>query len=424
MIEHHERAAIIKSVRKLVADKLFHPWWSIKQIEDKAATIEVLAPDLQNASEDEFQEKLNAWLTEFGLSHMAFFHVSGRQVPPQFAIGAQLRGFANGEGYAWYVQHLAKGGAADQAGIRLGDAVVAINGRAIAPPEELRFQLGKSHDLMVRSPDGRKRIINLALANAKANDRPPMLMPEPLSDEVLEHGVGLIRIATFPGAIGFDFARKFDSIIAKFKALGCDRLIMDLRGNPGGGLGSLRVMSYLVSNRQPTGYSLTRLGRTKNLTMNSAPRIDRIPDRKIGLWLMALRFGLLHRDRTLGLWTESLGVQPFHGKTILLVDEFTRSAAEMIAGFASKATAAMIVGARTPGQVLGAANFKLAGDYRLRIPVTAWYMRDGEIIEGKGVVPDLLISPSLAELREGRDVQLEAAITAIGSESSFKVGAH
>ena len=240
-----------------------------------------------------------------------------------------------------------------------------------------------------------------------------MLMPDPLTDEILEHGVGLVSIATFPGAIGFDFAQKFDLIIKKFNTAGCDRLIIDLRGNPGGGLGSLRVMSYLVSDRQPTGYSLTRRGRSKHLTMKSAPAIDRIPAQKIELWLMALRFGFLHRDRTLGLWTESLGIQPFHGKTVLLVDEFTRSAAEMIAGFASKANAAMIVGAQTPGQVLGATNFKLAGDYRLRIPVTAWYMSGNEIIEGKGVLPDRLISPSLEEIRNGRDVQLEAAIESV-----------
>ena len=44
-----------------------------------------------------------------------------------------------GEGHAWYFQHLAKGGIADQAGIRRGDAVIALNGHKIEPPEEPRF---------------------------------------------------------------------------------------------------------------------------------------------------------------------------------------------------------------------------------------------------------------------------------------------
>ena len=75
-----------------------------------------------------------------------------------------------------------------------------------------------------------------------------------------------------------------------------------------------------------------------------------------------------------------------------MVDEFTRSAAEMIAAFASKSKVATLVGSQTPGQVLGAANFKLPGEYRLRIPLTAWYMWDDEMIEGKGVMPDVLVN--------------------------------
>lgn len=102
--------------------------------------------------------------------------------------------------------------------------------------------------------------------------------------------------------------------------------------------------------------------------------------------------------------------QPFHSRVVLLVDEFTRSAAEMVAAFASKAKIVTLVGTCTPGQVLGAANFKVGGDYRLRIPVTAWYMPDGELIEGKGVKPDCEVRPSLENLRAGIDVQMEEAV--------------
>jgi hypothetical protein len=52
----------------------------------------------------------------------------------------------------------------------------------------------------------------------------------------------------------------------------------------------------------------------------------------------------------------------------------------------------------------------LGGDYRLRIPVTAWYMPDGELIEGKGVKPDCEVRPSLENLRAGIDVQMEEAV--------------
>ena len=82
----------------------------------------------------------------------------------------------------------------------------------------------------------------------------------------------------------------------------------------------------------------------------------------------------------------------------------------MIVAFASRSKVATLVGAPTPGQVLGAANFKVGGDYRLRIPLTAWYMWDGELIEGKGVVPDNEVRPSFEDLRAGKDMQLEEAV--------------
>jgi hypothetical protein len=37
---------------------------------------------------------------------------------------------------------------------------------------------------------------------------------------------------------------------------GCSRLIVDLRGNAGGGIGGLRLMSYLTPGKLEVGYSL------------------------------------------------------------------------------------------------------------------------------------------------------------------------
>ncbi len=69
---------------------------------------------------------------------------------------------------------------------------------------------------------------------------------------------------------------------------------------------------------------------------------------KLGLWLMAFRFGVLHCNHSLTLWTEGLGRQPFHARVVLLVDEFTRSAAEIIAAFAAKSKITILVGTRPP----------------------------------------------------------------------------
>lgn len=409
-----ERAGILDSIQKLIEDKLFHPVWPFAQIKEKAMGLQAKRGELMSGSDEEFEKRVNSWLCGFELSHMGFFHASGRSVPAQFAIGAEMRAFPNGNGHSWFVQHVAEGGVAQRAGIRVGDSILAVNGRKLSPPDEPRFQLGASHELVVQKRDEPDQsVVMLDVPKATEKDRPPMVTSQPLSYEIVGERIGVIRVAAFPGAVGFDFAQGVDQIVARLKSAGCDKLIVDLRGNPGGGLGSLRLMSYLVPNRRPTGYSLTRRGKKRWKGPEKLMRIGRIPRTKLGLWSMVLRFGLLHRDRSLTLWTEGLGKQPFHGKVTLLVDEFTRSAAEMIAAFASKSKIATLVGARTPGQVLGAANFKVGGDYRLRIPVTAWYMPDGELIEGEGIAPDVEIMPSLGDLLAGEDVQMKGAIRAV-----------
>jgi hypothetical protein len=58
----------------------------------------------------------------------------------------------------------------------------------------------------------------------------------------------------------------------------CDRLIIDLRGNLGGFVGALRLMSYLTPDRVPVGYSLTRNGRARSLRPQQLPALDRLPE--------------------------------------------------------------------------------------------------------------------------------------------------
>ena len=53
----------------------------------------------------------------------------------------------------------------------------------------------------------------------------------------------------------------------------------------------------------------------------------------------------------------------------MLVNEWTNSAAEMLAAFTAENQLATIVGQRTRGNVLGAANFKLPARYWLRLPI-------------------------------------------------------
>jgi C-terminal processing protease CtpA/Prc len=158
------------------------------------------------------------------------------------------------------------------------------------------------------------------------------------------------------------------------------------------------------------GYSVTRRRLRKGYQKEKLTRIGKIPATKAELLMMAVRFKFFQRDRSMVLVTEGLGPQPFHGRTVVLINEHSHSAAEMVASFAKENRLATLVGARTAGEVLGGANFKLPGGYVLRMPVAGWYTWQGESIEGKGVEPDVGIENSPETLATGIDSQLEKAL--------------
>ncbi len=85
-----------------------------------------------------------------------------------------------------------------------------------------------------------------------------MIEPRSLSHRMLAPNIGFVKVATFPGTVGQSFARALDDAIHDLKDHGVQRLILDIRRNIGGGLGSLRLMSYLCPGKLEIGHSLTR----------------------------------------------------------------------------------------------------------------------------------------------------------------------
>ncbi len=133
-----------------------------------------------------------------------------------------------------------------------------------------------------------------------------------------------------------------------------------------------------------------------------------MPRNKTGLAWTLGRFIL--QDKSVVLLTQGLGPQPFHNRIVLLVNEWTNSAAEMVAGFAAVHRLATIVGTKTAGNVLGAANFKVGGGYGVRLPIFGWYMPNGDCLDGEGVSPDALVEVDPSLLNAGVDQQMNNAL--------------
>src|SRR5437899_4713579 len=203
----------------------------------------------------------------------------------------------------------------------------------------------------------------------------------------------------FPGAVGIDRAKIFDTAFVNLRD--STRLILDRPVNTGGGIGGLRLMSYLPPDKKEVGYSLTRARKEKGYSREKLPRFGRIPSHKATLLWLALRYGFI--DKSILVVTEGLGPQRFHGRVIILVNEHTSSAGEMVAAFADENRLATIVGTKTPGRLLSGTTFRTGSGYILGLPVAAYLTWQGKVIEGKGVTPSVPVELSPDQLLAGED---------------------
>jgi carboxyl-terminal processing protease len=207
------------------------------------------------------------------------------------------------------------------------------------------------------------------------------------------------------------FASALDAAVDDLKQQGCERLIIDLRGNIGGSLGFARLASYMCPGQIAIGHSLTPRRLRDGYDSEALPRVP-MPRSRPELLVTLTRFAF--RDKSVMLLTQGLGAQPFHNRIVVLVNEWTNSAAEMVANFAAENGLATIVGQKTRGNVLGAANFKVGSGYWLRLPVFGWFTSKGRSLEGSGVDPDVSLEISPDALAAGHDNQVAKAIEIVG----------
>src|SRR6266481_3962629 len=105
-----------------------------------------------------------------------------------------------------------------------------------------------------------------------------------------------------------------------------------------------------------------------------------------------------------------LGPQRFHGRVVILVNEHTASAGEMLAAFTEENNLATIVGVKTAGRLLSGSTFRAGQGYIVGLPVAAYLTWEGRLIEGKGVSPTVRVELSPERLLAGEDPQMQKAL--------------
>lgn len=399
----NERRAVLDAVLKAVGTKSVadSPNIAALRAAHERAIVDAATPI-------DFEAAMNAMLRGLGVSHAGFFHESSPRTAGRVAIAATFTKAQTPDGERWVFQDVHPGGAAHAAGARPGDALLSVRGKELLPPEATPFTLGERYEMVIRRPDGTTATPTLAVPQPRDKRQPVVVPDQVVTATKLPDGIGLLRVSMFPGILGMDVARDMTRAVNE---LACDRLIVDLRGNTGGGIGCLRLMSLLCDDRRGVGYSLSRDAIKAGRTKEQLPAFDRIPASKWGVLPLFVRFA--RGGKSVAVFSEGLGQRRHHGRTAILVNEHSASAAEMVAAFASENQLATIVGTKTAGRVVAGSALKVGHGYRVALPVAVYRTWMDTNLEGRGVTPTLCAPLSPDALRSGVDTQLEAVVSAV-----------
>jgi carboxyl-terminal processing protease len=290
---------------------------------------------------------------------------------------------------------------AARAGVTAGMVVRTIDGKPVAEAiAEARREVGASSSeraerllsylrLVAGEPDS---TLKLGLTRSDGTTFEVSLTRRTISDapqftaRLLPSGIAYVRFNRFRPPV----AKLLKEALAKFKD--APGLILDLRANGGGdGREGLRVASYFFDEKVPVALVVTRSGKPPSAL-----------------------FGLVSLPKE--LQAGERGGQLYSNPVVILVNEGTGSASELIANALREQGRAYVIGTRSCGCVLGVLNHReLKGGGDLAVSEIAFVTMKGRKLEGEGVTPDEAVSVTLRDLQSGRDPALEEAETYLKS---------
>lgn len=369
----------------------------------------------------DFESAVGKLLAELRTSHVGFYNQRPQRASARMAISATYSPEAIDGRDHWVFQVVHEGGPAARAGLKAGDILLSLDGREYQPPEHPVFPLGASCSVQVVSNEGKPVLRELSIpVVTQKKYQLPHVQPTLVVARRLQHDIGYIRISMFPGFVGVDVANEISLAVQQLSSV--ERMIVDLRGNSGGGLAIIRLMSLLTPERLPIGFSRRRIQAEMPLDMETLPVFSRVPRHKwILKWLMvkygwrllAAKYGI--KVKPILLRTEGIEAQSFRQRVVLLVDRHTASACEIVAAFARENKLALLVGEPTAGRLLDGDEVKLSGDYRVALPVGTYLTARGWVLEGSPITPDVHVPFDSSAARNGGDPQLEKAVEVVSS---------
>jgi C-terminal processing protease CtpA/Prc len=124
--------------------------------------------------------------------------------------------------------------------------------------------------------------------------------------------------------------------------------------------------------------------------------------------------GAFHWDTLLGLTPQA---PTYSGKVVILVDEITQSQAEYTAMAFRTAPGAIVIGSTTAGADGNVSPVIFPGGLSTYFSGLGVFYPDKRPTQRVGIVPDIVVTPTIAGILQGRDELIEAAMRQITGPS-------
>lgn len=255
-----------------------------------------------------------------------------------------------------------EGGPAKEAGVQDNDIIQAVDGTDVTGED--------ISEIADRIRNSKKDSVMLTIYRENTNET--VEIPVAITDvelpcvfsEMLDKETGYIRITEFKGVTFQQYQQKFEEL----KAEGMEKLIIDLRDNPGGLLDSVCEVLRWILPKGCVVYTEDKYGN----------REEEMCD----------------------------GKHPLDMPLAVLVNEGSASASEIFAGAVQDYGIGTIVGTTTYGKGIVQAIYPLGDGSAVKLTVAKYFTPNGKNIHKVGIEPDVLVKK---EMSKEEDNQLQEA---------------
>jgi len=263
-----------------------------------------------------------------------------------------------------------KGTPAFSAGIKAGDKILKIDD---IPAVDMSVEKAVS---LIRGPKG----TTVAISMYRDGEKEPIefkivrdVINIPTIDtEKRPDGIFVIKLYSFSA----NSPELFRTALQEFIDSHDDKLILDLRNNPGGYLeAAVDIASWFL----PSGKIVVKEESRKESENQT------------------------FRSKGYNIFSDKL-------KFVILVNGGSASASEILAGALSEHGVAKLIGEKTFGKGSVQELVKITTDTSLKVTIARWLTPNGVSISEGGLNPDIEIIPTKIDIEEGKDKQMEKAV--------------